>query len=71
MPPPFSLALAPPSNGITRLNLAAQTGLTYTVEFTSTLTNWSWLRTVNSTGTVTPFIDAAATNETRFYRARY
>ena len=71
MPPPFSLALAPPANGSVQLNLAAQTGLTYTVEFTSTLTNWFWLRTVNSTGAITPFLDATATNDTRFYRARY
>ena len=71
LPPPFSLTLAPPSNGVAQLKLTAQTGLTYTVEFTTTLTNWSWLRTVNSTNAVTPFPDPAATNEVRFYRARY
>lgn len=71
VPPPFSLTLGPPSNGVARLNLAAQTGLTYTVEFSTTLTNWSWLRTVNSTGAITPFLDTTATNEARLYRARY
>ncbi|MEY4388055.1 MAG: Leukotoxin [Verrucomicrobiota bacterium] len=71
LPPPFSLSLAAPSNGVAQLNLAAQTGLTYTVEYSATLTNWSWLRTVNSTGAVTPFTDSTATNELRLYRARY
>ena len=71
LPPPFSLTLAPLTNNIAQLQLSAPTGLTYTVEFTSTLTNWFWLRTVSSTGAVTPFVDATATNDTRFYRARY
>ena len=71
LPPPFSLTLAPLTNGVAQLNLSAQTGLTYTVEFSATLTNWSWLRTVSSTGAVTPFFDSTATNGSRFYRARY
>lgn len=71
LPPPFSLTLVPPLIGIAKLQLAAQTGLTYTVEFSPNLANWSWLRSATSTGAVTSFVDAATTNGARFYWARY
>jgi hypothetical protein len=70
LPGPFSLTLVSPGNP-TQLNLTAPTGFTYTIEVATALTNWSWLRTVNSTGAVTPFTDAGATNLARYYRARY
>jgi hypothetical protein len=70
LPGPFSLSLVSPENPA-QLNLVAPTGFTYTIEYSTALANWSWLRTVNSTGTVTPFTDAGATNPARYYRARY
>ena len=70
VPAPFSLAASPPAGGSVQLNLLATTGFTYTIEFSTTLTNWAWLRTLNSTGAATPFTDVS-TNAPRFYRARY
>jgi hypothetical protein len=46
-------------------------GRTYTVEYSTNLTNWSFLRSVNAIGATTPVVDEnAPVSRQRFYRAR-
>jgi hypothetical protein len=58
-------------NGVARLNFFGQTGVTYTVEFATAMTNWVWLNSLVCTGSPTRLVDMAANNSARFYRARY
>ncbi len=65
--------LTPPErqpDGSTQLLLSGITGWTYTVDVSSDLVNWTPLGSFVSTNSVTPVLDAAASNFShRFYRA--
>ncbi|HEX5221480.1 MAG TPA: immunoglobulin domain-containing protein [Verrucomicrobiae bacterium] len=59
-----------PTNAQAHLALYGVPGQEYAMEISTDATNWQLLRTVLSTNRITPFVDVAATNAVRFYRAR-
>jgi hypothetical protein len=63
--------LLAPSNSVARLNLMLQPTQTVVVEYSTNLSNWTTLKNVTSTNPVTPFTDSGASNNTRYYRARF
>lgn len=63
--------LGPFSNNVARLNLLFQPTQSVTVEFSTNLATWSVLKSVVSTNATTPFTDTTATNDRRFYRAKF
>lgn len=50
------------------VRVQGQTGRSYTLQYTTTLTNWTTLLTSNGTGASMDLIDSSATNRFRFYR---
>lgn len=59
-----------PGPGQFALRLVGEAGRSYTLEYSTTLTNWFTLLTTNTTGTNLDLVDATATNRNRFYRVR-
>jgi hypothetical protein len=52
------------------LRLSGEPGQSYTLEYSTTLTNWLPVLTTNSTGGPLNLVDATATNQFRYYRLR-
>ncbi|MSU64225.1 MAG: hypothetical protein EXS31_17850 [Pedosphaera sp.] len=69
--PPIAIASAFISGtGEFTMTIRGQTGWTYRIEVSDDLVNWTLLRELPSTGTVTEFKDAVSFVEfNRFYRA--
>jgi hypothetical protein len=59
-----------PTNSHCHIDLYGVPGQEYAVEISTNALDWSQLGTVLSTNRITPFVDTAATNAVRFYRAR-
>jgi hypothetical protein len=60
-----------PGPGQFALRLVGEAGRSYTLEYSTTLTNWFTLLTTNTTtGTNLDLVDTTATNRNRFYRVR-
>ena len=53
-----------------QLLLGGSAGQNYTVEYSTTLTNWSTLYVTNAPASSFPVVDSNATNKWKFYRAR-
>jgi len=59
-----------PGPGQFALRLVGEAGRSYSLEYSTTLTNWFTLLTTNTTGTNLDLVDTTATNRNRFYRVR-
>jgi len=59
-----------PTNAHCHIAVYGAPGQTYAVEISTNAIHWQQLATLLSTNRITPFVDMAATNEVRFYRAR-
>ena len=68
-PPRLEIRPAP-GTGQFALRLVGEVGRSYSLEYSTTLTNWMTLLTTNTTGTNLDLVDTTATNRNRFYRLR-
>lgn len=69
--PPYLKALGKPQNGVFRLQLAGETGASYTVEASTNFVNWTTVAITNLAQTnVVECMDANGGLSRRFYRAR-
>ena len=75
MVPPGSVATGPVLGAASRsspttfqFSITGSAGQSYTIQFSTTLTNWVNILTTNAPGNSFAFIDANATNNVGFYR---
>ncbi|MCI0539060.1 MAG: hypothetical protein L0Z50_27960 [Verrucomicrobiales bacterium] len=68
-PSPLRLAVAPPTDGLFRLEFPSLPGKRYQIEVSSDLATWSSMLSTNATGSSISFLDVE-TLPLRFYRVR-